>query len=67
MVNRAILLGLVLYILWGATGCRASQCCRHTAAKPKMSVELEVGYTHTEKSKYQEDCASIKTKWRREL
>jgi hypothetical protein len=55
-----------LLVIVSLTGCR-STCCRHTAAKPKTTIELELGYTHSEKSKYQEDCASVKTRWKREI
>lgn len=57
---------LILLVIVSLTGCR-STACRHTAAKPKTCVEFEVGYVHTERSKYQDDQASAKVKWRREL
>jgi hypothetical protein len=48
------------------SGCRSS-CCRHTTAKPKTKIEFEVSYTHAERSKFQDDSATIKSKWGREF
>jgi hypothetical protein len=66
MVNRIIVYAAILAAIWSSTGCRSTHYC-HTAQKPKTKVEFEVSYTHSERSKWQDDSATVKTKWGREF